>query len=307
MKIKVMVPLIILLLSFELSAQTTLEKEVADVFIQGIEKVVLTVIDSAFSPMVEYEQGELLFIGSPGFFDIRKLHEAPRVEGDGLYGYTLGAGAGYALTDRIMTYGILSFLKIDGTAEADLFGPWAAPTGIDTDYGFLSFQGGLGYELLSCGVFSLPIYAGVSASYYNLEAVSETESVPSYSATATTSTVIEGQGMLFGFSGGVAAQFQIAGFFFTPYYLFLANFTGASVESETVVTTTVPALTVPYTADHNLDPYMGGTFGLKLGYTSKRGWSFGLSLNNLISIPWGDEEDDSNDFTSVIISVSYFR
>jgi len=284
------------------SQSNSLEKEVVDTVIEGIETIAVTVINSAFTPMTDYEKGDLMFTASPGFFNIRKVYNNPEIRGDKLFGYTFGAGAGYALTDRLMAYGIFSGLLIDGSLEADFYGTAGDPAGADTNYQYYSLFSGMGYEVVSREFLSLPVYLGLNTGYYSLSLDPDSLVVSGFGSPVTTTVRTEGSGFLSGLSGGVAARFKYKGFSLAPYYLYMVNFNGTTVRSD--ITVDAGGLPLRSSVSHKIDPYMGGTFGFSAAYKTRKGWSFNLSLKNLF--PWfTSDRDDAFDMTSAVFTVGY--
>lgn len=274
-----------------------MEEEVVEQTIQGIEAVVKNAIAAAFIPMTDFEKGDLLFIGSPGYLTVREVYQNPTIAGAPLNGGTLGIGAGYALNDKFMVYSILTGLYLNGALEADFFSD--GPVSAETKGTFLSLFTGIGYELIESKYLSLPLFLGFNGGYYSMDVIYPEYSNSGFKFNANTS----GNGFLGGLSGGIAARVKYRGFSLTPYYLYMVNFNGVSVDTTTEMDSWL--FSDSYEMNHSIDPYQGGYFGTSLAFKTKSGWFYNLSLKNLF--PSFSKKDDSIDFTSVILSVGYVR
>ncbi len=281
-----------------LSAQTNpIESEVIDQTISGIESIARAVISAAFTPLTDYDKGDLLFIGSPGFIKIRDVYQSPSIKGDPLYGGTLGVGAGYALGDRLMVYSIFTGLYAGGvlTGSYGGSGEQEAAAGM----GFYSLFSGFGYEVIESEYFSLPVYIGLNTGIItlNLDYPEMDEGIYSFKGST------KGSDFLAGVSGGVAAKFKYRQFSLSPYFLYMVNFNGAEF-------TTDYRWTAGFTSGegqltHSIDPYRGAYFGLSAGISSKSGWFYNLSLKNLFPNFFKDNSSDAIDFTAVILTIGF--
>ncbi len=285
-------------IAVNVSAQTNpIESEVVDRTVSGLETLARTAISASFIPLSDYDKGDLLFIGSPGFMKIRDAYQSPEISGDPLYGGTLVLGAGYALSDRFMVYGIFTGLYTDGTLSAS----WTGDEKLEASarMSFFSLFGGVGYEVLETEYFSLPVYLGLNTGIIslNLEYPDITEGIFTYSGSTS------GTDFLTGFSGGIAAKVKYRQFSLSPYFLYMVNFNGAEFKTETEVTAGAYSDSLELT--HSIDPYRGAYFGLTLGVSSRTGWFYNLSLKNLFPNFLKDKSDDAVDFTAVILTVGF--
>lgn len=289
---------LLFILCSQISAQSNpVEEEVVEQTIQGIETVAKNAIAAAFMPMTDFEKGDLLFIGSPGYLRVREVYQDPSITGDPLNGGTLGMGAGYALNDKFMVYGILTGLYLNGALEGDFFSD--GPVSADTQGTFLSLFTGIGYELIESKYLSLPLFLGFNGGYYSMDVSYPEYSDSGFNFNAETS----GNGFLGGMSGGLAARIKYKGFSLTPYYLYMVNFNGASVDTITEMDSLL--LSDSFKINHSIDPYKGGYFGASLALKTRSGWFYNLSLKNLF--PSFSKKDDAIDFTAVILSVGYIK
>lgn len=274
-----------------------IEKEVVEQTIAGIEAVAKNAIAAAFIPMTDYDKGDLLFIGSPGYLRVREVYQNPPITGDPLNGGTLGMGAGYAVSDRFMIYNILTGLYLKGALEADFFSD--GPVSADVTGSFLSLFSGVGFEAVQSKYLSLPLFLGFNGGFFSTSVIYPGPSAGGLSVAAKTS----GRGFLGGISGGLAAKIKYKGFSVTPYYLYMANFNGANLETRASIDSFL--YSEIYEIDHEIDPYRGGYFGVSAGLKTKSGWFYNLSLKNLF--PSLSQKDDAIDFTAVILSVGYAK
>ena len=83
----------------------------------------------------------------------------------------------------------------------------------------------------------------------------------------------------------------------------MVNFNGVDIDTITEMDSLL--LSKSFKMNHFIDPYRGGYFGTSLAFKTKSGWFYNLSLKNLF--PTFSKNDDSIDFTSVILSVGYVR
>ena len=281
------------------SQSSPLEEKMVDAFIEGIENIAVTAVKSAFTPMSDYERGDLLFITSPGYFMVNQVYQDPYVSSDDAKGYTFGTGIGYALSDRVLLYGIVSGLFLDGTFKSEFYGSSYGYIAVDTQFQYYSLFAGAGYEVLESRYLNIPVFAGLNGGYYSLQADLDPLylTIPSPS---TTTVNLDGSGLLAGVSGGIAADIHIGGVSLVPYYLYMVNFNGTELDAG-IKNSLSP---IGISESYSVDPYRSGMLGFSAGYRMKSGWGFSLSLKNVIPL-LEDDSDDATDMTSFIFAVSY--
>lgn len=117
--------------------------------IDGISTIAGSIVSDSFVPMTHYKEGEWTGTFVPAYFKITRAYDDPQLKGSGLDGFAFGFGGGYALTDRFMAYGILSYMGIDGDispAEGDY-----QNYKVKTEYSLLNVNAGLGFDFLTGG------------------------------------------------------------------------------------------------------------------------------------------------------------
>lgn len=285
---------IIIFSALQLWGQTlSYSDEVTTVSVEGIEKIARTMISSSFTPLTAYEKDDLLISGAVGLFSVDQIYNDPQVTGEDLYGLSLGGGAGYALSDEIMAYGIFSAILIDGKAQGNFFGGSLPETETTISFQNYSLFGGLGYEVISTKSFSLPVFLGLNGGYYNFRF--SPDDVTDTGVTLEGETT--GSGFVPGLSGGLAATYRVSKFSFRGYYIYMMNFYG--LEGETTLKESVSSLS--YTYSHSLDAYNGGTYGGSIKFSIKKGWSFGIKLTNFLPLPFEEETD----MKSIIVTMGF--
>ena len=254
--------------------------------VNGISSVAEMIITDSFTPMTGFQRGDLTFIGTPSLFRIEQAHEDPLVEGEQLGGWSLGAGAGYALRNRWLVYGILSGMHIDGKL---LFQPYESlPDTIvetETGFSFLSLNAGIGWELFEMSWLSVPLFFGPHLQYYSVELKPDETTMEILMTSYSLTSSITGSGVLFGCSGGIAAYVKVLNrFAFTPYVLGMYNLNGADYRAEVSAEATGPfSLSEHYTDTFTTDPFFAVMFGLDVGYRSRSGWTYSFALGDLLA------------------------
>lgn len=266
------------------------EKAVTAAF-ESVEQAARDMIDTAFTPFTGYKKGELLAIGALGGLEVERIHETPDIDAEDFYGVAAGIGAGYALTDRLMAYGILTGVRLDGKTEGPFF---QSPLEADFTFSGLGLFAGLGIEAVSTPRFSLPLYAGFNGCFYSGTLQTEEESL----YTQTFSMKAESSGFLPGFSGGAAAQVTLGRFNGSLYYLYVRNFSGMKGDAD-VSASPIPTAGASFSADS----YAGSTYGLSAGFSPSKKWSFGVKLVNLL--PRLIEQDDDLRYRALIFTIRY--
>jgi len=252
--------------------------------VYGIASVAEMIISDSFTPMTDFDREDLSFIGSASLFKIEQAHEDPLVEGEDFGGWAVGAGAGWAVRDRWLIYGILSAMNMNGDLVLQPYEALEDRLTSETGFTFLSLNGGLGYEVFENDWLSVPVYFGPHLQYYSVEIVPEQTSELILAQTYTFDSTVTGSGFLFGFSGGTAAKIEILNrWAFTPYILGLANISSPKADAE--VGASGGALPLPLSLSTGVegDPFSAVMFGLDVGYHAGNGWSFSFALGDLIA------------------------
>ncbi len=289
---------IILLLSLVLvpsvlAAQTSLDDQTAQAFIQGTEKVARKMVSAAFVPFTDYSRGEVLTGGALGYTRIDKVWTDPEITGDNLTGISLGGGAGYALTDQLALYAVADFLSLDGRFSSTFYG--SGETGGSLNFLMGNIFAGAGYDFIKRGPFSLPLYLGLHCSAYSLNAALDEETI---SGSAVESSLSAG-GLTPGISGGLAGEARVGKMILGGYFLYMADFTGLSGEAEIKA----DGVTLPGSYAYETDAYSGSTFGLSLKYSPAKKWTVGLDFSDFL--PFGEQGDSAAEMSTLAFTVSY--
>ncbi|MDC7220839.1 MAG: TonB-dependent receptor [Spirochaetales bacterium] len=285
---------LLLNLALLLSAQT-LDGDITETVVSGIEEVARKMIGTSFTPMTGYDKGDYQITSAAGFTLVNAL--GSDVEGDGLYGYSGGIGGGYALTDRVLVYTIVNGLFVDGTVEAPFLGDGYDDSGAALSLTMADLFVGAGYDVLSHPHFSLPLFAGMHAAWYDYSGDLDDSDVLS----GTVDGVISGSGLTPGFSGGAAAEYKKNRFSLGAYYIFMVDFYG--VEGEADFSYDSESISGSETDDFRTPSYYGGTYGLYTGFKPGKNWAFSLNLSDLLSFV----KEDEAELMTLALSVSYYK
>lgn len=295
--------LLILLVPATLNAQfaATYDPGISRKAVESIEYVAASIISDSFSPMTSYTSGDTLYSVVPAGFKADRLCDDPDIKSDNLYGTSLGAGCGYALTDELMIYGIIAGMGISGKMKMETYGDTTLSN--DTEYMLFNVSGGAGYKIFRNDFVSIPVYLGLNLQYFSTEFICDPVTNGIYTINNTTS----GSGLLAGMSGGIAASFRIfSSFIITPYYLYLQNFNSGSMKAEFKLSSA--GFPVTESARFDLDPVSAGMFGLNIGYKNDSGFSFSVALGSLISslTGYGSKASDNGlEIKTIVLVFSY--
>ncbi|MFW5770054.1 MAG: outer membrane protein [Spirochaetota bacterium] len=300
----VLLPAFILLFSLSIFAHQW-DSSVAEKGVNGIANVASSIIADSFVPMTHYNQGELTATLVPAYFDIQKAYDDPDVEGKDLTGYSLGLGAGYALTDRWMLYGILAHMRIKGDMTGNFY-PEAAPSEevtVGTDYSLTALYGGAGFDLLGDNSnFSIPVYAGLFVERYNASL-----SLPEEPVSASLKPKADGSGFLTGGSIAIAFSMKIMEMFkVTPYYLYSRSFNKPEINAK--VDLPFPFGTVSQTM--KMDPVSVGMAGLALTWMTTDAFSISISMGGWLTSAsswYNDRFLNGLEMKSVVVALSYTK
>jgi hypothetical protein len=138
--------------------------------VKGITSVAASIIADSFVPMTHYRSGDWTVTGVPAWFSVARPFDAPRIEGEDLTGTAGALGGGYAAGNRLMAYGIVSYMRMNGALKGRLYGdPYDRVKG-DTEYSLFSLNAGIGYDLIPGeGRLSIPVFAGAFVQRYDAE------------------------------------------------------------------------------------------------------------------------------------------
>lgn len=299
---------VILLIPAALSAQSfPYDSRFTENAVKSIEDISASIISDSFSPMTHYSSGDRVFSAVPAYFTVDKLMEDPGIEGDDFRGGAIGAGGGDAVTGKLMTYYILTGMKMKGDLKFQAYGELFPVVKSSADYSLVTLLGGAGYDLLDNDTFSIPVYFGVNMQYFSADLKSDPVTWTS-GLTYDVDMKSSGSGFLYGISGGIAASAKIMNKIkITPYLLYIRNFNSASVDSE--ISLSQSGLTVArekFSID--TDPVSAWMTGLNLEYIGDSGFSASVALGSLITSMTGygsKATDNGVEMKSLVLILSY--
>jgi len=301
----ILLPAFILLFSLPIFAEQW-DSSVAEKGVDGIANVASSIIADSFVPMTHYNQGELTATLVPAYFDIQKAYDDPEVEGEELTGYSVGLGAGYALTDRWMLYGILAHMRIKGDMKGDFYPEVATSeeVTVGTDYSLTALYGGAGFDLLGDNsTFSIPVYAGLFVQRYDVSLSLPEEPISSIKPKA------DGSGFLTGGSISIAISMKIMEMFkVTPYYLYSRSFNKPEVEA--TVDTPLPPPFNNVSQTMKMDPVSAGMAGLALTWMTTDSFSISISMGGWLTSAskwYNDKFLNGLEMKSVVVALSYTK
>jgi len=305
--IKIKLIILLTLICTSASAEMTyMNTPVVENTVDGIESSAISIVSDSFTTMTHYSKGNWIARVTPAYFEIGQINDSPGIEGKGLNGYSLSLGGGYALTDEILLYGILNYISMDGKVESTFYDD-SISIESDFEYNSLHLNLGMGYDFIPWSRFiSVPVYAGVFAQRYSTELNMPDYTVSTFPTLVTASGSVSGDGILYGFCGGIAISFRIAEMVkVTPYYIFAMTMNEADVDASASVSGTIP-----YSESENITygKIKSSMFGLNLEIYSERNISFGVSLGGYLSskIPFiRDGLHEGLEVNSIVFIVSY--
>ncbi len=299
---------VILMIPAALSAQSfPYDSQLTEKAVKSIEDISASIISDSFAPMTHYKAGDTTYSVVPAYFTADQLMDDPEIKGKDFRGVVIGAGGGHAVTDNLMTYFILTGMKMKGDLEYPAYGELFPAVTSSADYSLVTLLGGAGYDLLDDDIFSIPVYFGVNVQYFSADLKSDPVTwnpVPAYDVDMKTS----GSGFLYGVSGGIAASAKILNKIkITPYLLYIRNFNSGSVDSE--ISLSQSGLTIArekFSVD--TDPVSAWMTGLNLEYIGDSGFSASVALGSMVSslIGYGSRSTDNGvEMKSVVLIFSY--
>jgi hypothetical protein len=274
---------------------------VSEKALKSIEDIAASIISDSFNPLAHYKAEEKIFYAVPVWFSVDKAMDKPEITGENLGGLAFGAGAAYAFTDKIMSYAIVTGMKLSGSLEMPVYGSTYGSLKNSIDYSLFSILAGGGYDLYRNDVVSVPVYLGLNLQHFSAELVPQSfEQTPN-----TVNSSMKGDGVLYGFSGGLAVSFKFFNIFrITPYYLFIRNFNSTKIEGETTISTLLYGNKYSF----EVDPVSAGMTGFNFGFETEQGFSFSISAGSMISsfIGFGSRASENGvDMKSAAIVFSY--
>lgn len=269
--------------------------------IDGIRNVASSVISDSFTPMTHYSEGNGTLTFVPAWFKIRKAYDDPEVSGKDLKGGAAAFGGAYAVSDRLLFYGIVSWLGMEGGLRGKLYGDTFDEINVDAKYNLYSFHAGLGYDLIQGGRWSAPFSAGLFLERYDVRLRFPTVST----FAGSVDMGVKGSGILFGYSVSAAISREFMDRFrVTPYFLFMMSFNRPEMESSAVITP-IPG---KQTAAFKTGKIMAGMLGLSISYLAGDSLSLSLSAGGLLTSSTGFYNKtflDGLDMMSIVMAISY--
>ena len=304
-RITLVLLVLVILYSMPTFAEDIVDTSIAEKGVDGIANVASSIIADSFVPMTHYNDEDLVVTLVPAYFDIQKAYDDPEVEGKDLTGYSAALGAGYALDDRWMLYGVLAHMNIKGDMEGKFYPDLAPATEytLNTDYSLTALYGGMGFDLLGDNsTFSIPVYAGLFVERYDVSL-----SLPVESVTGTRVTA-DDTGYLYGGSLAVALSWKIMEMFkLTPYYLYSMSFNKPEITAKA-------SMTVPfsYTASQTMtmDRVNTRMAGLALTWMTTDAFSVSISLGGWLTSAtgWYNEKFlNGLEMKSIVVALSYSK
>jgi hypothetical protein len=295
---------LLILIGAPASAQPYWDSDNTEKVIKGVENATASIINDSFVPMTHYTDKNWTVRVVPAVFRVDRAYDDPEIEGDDFYGWGSGIGAGYALTDRLMVYGIYDYTDLEGDLKGKIYGDeyQALKTGVKYTSNY--FTTGVGYDIIKGkSRWSIPLYVGLFAQFYDaeLDLPKYTNALPAYTIDGT----VSGSGGLYGVAGGIALSYRLLDQMkIAPYYLMGVSFNEAEFDAE---------------IDHSLsasqieeDLKTGGIstsmLGLNISYDTGKSLTFSLSVGGMVSSQfdyYSENFQDGLDIKSVIFAVSY--
>jgi len=297
---------IIIIIPAITAAQVPDTSSVTKKAVNSIEDIAASIISDSFNPMTHYSKGDKSFYFVPGWFKADRVMEDPDIEADDFTGISLGAGGGYALSDRLMTYIILAGMKMEGDLTAPFYGSDSGNIKSSFYYSLVSILGGAGYDIFKNNYISVPVYLGANIQHYSAELIPETVDWPPPIPTTSVDSKISGSGFLLGMSGGIALSLKIYDFIkVTPYFIYMQNLNKGKMKAE-ITNNDNPLFSGKQSFD--IDPVSAGMLGLIMGIISEGGFSFSVLAGSMISsmLGFGNKATSNGvDMKSVVLILGY--
>jgi hypothetical protein len=283
---RLLVAAVVTLLSLGLSRVAAAQWDAALVerAVDGLVTATSSVVADTFTPMTHYGAGDWTLTAVPAFSSVQRVSDSPDLEGDNLHAYAGAAGAGYAISDRFMVYGVYAGIALDGAVRgSESFGFTSVDCVMDVKYRLHSFLAGVGFDPVGGGAWSVPLYAGAFIQRFGVEIDFPFENAAAgYSHDAR----ITGEGMLYGVTAAVAVSRNIGCIRVTPYFLFMRSINVPELDAKVRQVLVLPSPvtgTFDISDDLEADPITAYMPGFQVSYLGKGSWSVTLGLGGLIS------------------------
>ncbi len=303
---KLIISIIILVFvsSGSLLAQPAFDIGNLEYMIEGAENATASVINDSFAPMTHYDQHNWTYTIAPGGYRLDRAYDDPEIVGDDFYGWGIGAGAGYAFSDQLMAYGIVSRTDAEGDLEGDFYGDDFGKQTLNLKFNSTYVTTGLGYDFLKGKhKLSIPVYAGLFIQHYDadvdLPEVTDPFSGITYDGNAS------GSGYLYGFAGGIAVSYRLFDKMkITPYYLFSTSFNESEFDAE-IENSLNNSIT-----EEKIEPGKVTTsmLGLNISYDTTKSLSFSLSIGGLLTSQFDSYTENYQDgliINTIVFVISY--
>lgn len=297
------VPALFFLIKVDAAAQTysaSPEFSMTEDAAQGIINVTSSIIADSFTPMTHYNEEDWTTTLVPAYFKIKKLYDDRDLQGDNLKGYYLGFGGGYAINNRLIVYGALAYLKIDGTIYSRDYPDYQA----DTAFNMLALSTGLGFDLVESDTWSIPVYLGVCLQKYDAEITP-----PLFPDTYNYTVTVTGSGILYGPTAAIAVSRE---FFnrlrITPYFLMLWNMNKPELTAETTTQLPFPPYNMKYSYEMEVQTNRARMVGLNITLKSNSPFSFSLSAGGLLTSStryYNNKFLNGLEMMSIVAAISY--
>ena len=286
-----------------LAAQTIVfDTSLPEKAVKGIVNVTSSIISDSFTPMTHYDRGDWIVTAVPAYFEIDRVFDDPDLRGNDLKGWAAGIGGGYAISDRLMTYCVITAMNIDGTIEAPDYGSRF----FDSEYTLVATSAGAGFDLVpGAGMFSIPVYFGGSLQYYNADiSMSPVESMYAYPLEAA----IDGSGVTAALTAGIAVSAQLFSLLrITPYFLYMYGLNTPTMTAH-VSQRTGPVSVLTQDIDIPCDRVRAGMAGLSITLLSGRSWSVSANAGGYLTSSTGYYNEhflDGLKMKSIVLAFSY--
>lgn len=300
----------------------TEQEDAISTAVEGIINITSSIISDTFVPMTHSEKGDLYISAVPAYCDVDVVSESNNWKGKDLIVNAFGTGAGYALTDSLLLYGIASGIQIDGNIYTDGYSG-------DAEFTLAGICTGLGYDLIKDNSkLSIPVFAGIYIQNYNttvdltIDAIDDEINTinTNYSAFGSIddySVKTEGNGILYGCTLAAAVSYKFNNNKrITPYVLYSKNLN--NTEIDTTVSGAFSYSGVPIigsgtqyysnTASTEVSDLEAAMFGLNMSYAPTEKLDFSLSVGGLLSSTSGFYNDtflDGLKLTTIALVVTY--
>ena len=296
--------LLLIVMNGSLAAQPYWDSGNTEKVIEGVENTAISIITDSFVPMTHYSKNNWEVRVVPAGFSLERASNDPEIEGEDFYGWGTAVGGGYALSEKLMVYGVFNYTGAEGDLTGRIYGDEYEEMKTEVNYSTLYFTTGAGYDLIKGkSRWSMPLYAGFYTQYYeadiNLPELVNT--LPPYIIDGT----VKGSGYLFGFSGGVALSYHFSDFMkITPYYLIGVSF------NEPEFTAEIDNSSYPSKTDEAVEPGRLSTsmFGLNISFDTEKSLSFSIGIGGTVFSQieyYSENYQDGLIIKSIVFAVSY--